>query len=134
MAHSEVYGFCKNKCKVRVSPRPVIKMTSLPLTGWTGVTGAAYKFIQTITVNGIDSDISKQIIAWSPATANAVESYACGIACLSQNTNSLTFICDKKPSGNIDIAVSIQGDLAIAGTLDVDYDEQTGELNITYST
>lgn len=63
---------------------------------------------QTVTVNGILDDETKQIIHPTPSSASKEAYDNAGISCVSQATNSLTFSCKEVPSTNLTVYVVVQ--------------------------
>lgn len=63
---------------------------------------------QTVSVNGISANETKQIITPVPKADNQTDYYSCGIACSNQSYNSLTFKADEVPTSNLTVYVIIQ--------------------------
>lgn len=63
---------------------------------------------QTVTVNGILSDTTKQAIHVSPAGGFSAIYCEAGIECTAQAANKLTFKCEEVPESNITVNISIQ--------------------------
>ena len=63
---------------------------------------------QTVTVNGVLADETKQLIQPMPAIASQSAYYAAGILCTGQAANSLTFTCTETPEENLTVYVVIQ--------------------------
>lgn len=102
-----IYGIKENKCLVPVTGLPQFVDVTLLASGWTQVLNAAFKYRQSVTVNGIKSDPKEQMISWNAYADYIASAYANGVACYSQGANVLTFVCDKLPTGDINIFVSI---------------------------
>ena len=86
--------------KIPSAPQSVT--VTLPASGWSSNT-------QTVTVNGVLADETKQLIQPMPAIASQAAYYAAGILCTNQAANSLTFTCQEAPSSDLTVYVVIQG-------------------------
>ena len=75
---------------------------TIPATGWSNNT-------QTVTVNGVVSDESAQLIMPMPAIASQADYIAAGIYCSGQSANQLTFTCTTVPTNDISMYVVMQG-------------------------
>lgn len=84
-----------------ISP-PKLVSVLLPVRGWS-TSGQ-----QSVTVNGILADETKQLIQVTPTVSNQAAYYACGISCIGQAENKLTFSYKEKPTSNIYIFVVFQ--------------------------
>lgn len=62
---------------------------------------------QTITVPGVLSDETKQLIQPVPAIASQAAYLAAGVLCTGQAADSLTFTCQTVPTGNLTVYVAI---------------------------
>lgn len=70
----------------------------LPAANWSGT---SKPFTQTVTVNGVLSDETKQAIWPTPKIASMSAWDTASIKAVNQDFNSLTFQCQKKPTSNI---------------------------------
>lgn len=70
--------------------------------------GTEPPFMQTVTVDGVLADTTKQAIHVSPAGGQGVAYGAAGIECTVQATNALTFTCTAIPDSDITVNISIQ--------------------------
>ena len=82
-------------------PLPKSIPISIPASGWSSNT-------QTVTVSGVLSDETKQLIQPVPAIASQSAYYAAGILCTGQAENSLTFTCQTVPTEDLTVYVVIQ--------------------------
>ena len=89
--------------EINAKATPKAVSVTLAAAGWSNNT-------QTVTVNGVDADETKQEIHPMPATATAgnQDAYvAAGIMCTGQAANSLTFTCSTVPTQDIDMYITI---------------------------
>lgn len=70
--------------------------------------GAEPPFTQTVTVDGVLADTTKQAINVSPTGGQGAAYGAAGIECTAQVTNALAFICTAVPDSDITVNISIQ--------------------------
>ena len=63
---------------------------------------------QTVTVNGILADETKQLIQINPASASRTAYISAGIICSGQAANSLTFTCTTTPTSDLTVYVTYQ--------------------------
>ena len=63
---------------------------------------------QTVTVNGVLADETKQLIQPMPAMASQSAYYGAEVLCSGQAANSLTFTCSTVPSSNLTVYVVMQ--------------------------
>lgn len=82
---------------------PIITSISLMSSLWNKDT-----FTQTVSVNGVLADETKQIINVSPAGASTVDVANAMVYCSGQGANSLVFSCVEIPKNNIVFNISIQ--------------------------
>lgn len=78
----------------------LLTMSSFTLTaaGWQGT---VKPFTQTVTVNGVLSDETKQAI-WPTSKISSIPEWdKASIKAVGQDTNQLTFQCQKKPISNV---------------------------------
>ena len=64
--------------------------------------------VQTVTVNGVLADESKQLIQIAPKVATQQKYFECGVRCTNQGENTLTFTANKKPNSALWLFVTIQ--------------------------
>lgn len=83
--------------------QPVYTTITLSVAGW----DAAAK-TQTVTVAGIESDETKQLIQPVPASANRTVYSDAGIRCIGQSVNSLTFSCKTVPTEDMTVYIVVQ--------------------------
>lgn len=83
------------------APTPVYRAVTLSTSAWSSNA-------QTVTVNGVLADETKQLIQPMPALASQSAYYAAGILCTNQAANSLTFTCTETPTENLTVYVVIQ--------------------------
>lgn len=84
----------------------ILRTATLGVASWTG---AEAPFSQTVTVNGVVSDVNAQAIIVSPAAGFGTVYGAAGVECISQGTNSLIFTCLVAPENDITVSVAILG-------------------------
>lgn len=70
--------------------------------------GTEPPFMQTVTVDGVLADTTKQAIHVSPAGGQGEAYGVAGIECTVQATNALTFTCTAVPDSDITVNISIQ--------------------------
>ena len=94
-------GFDSSGAAVAVSaPTPVYRTVTLTTSGWSSNT-------QTVTVNGVLADETKQLIQPMPAIASQIAYMSAGIYCSGQAANSLTFTCSETPTEDIPLYIVI---------------------------
>lgn len=101
-AEGQVVGFDSHGEAVAIDARPKTVTVSLKASGWSGGT------TQTVEVNGILADETKQLIQPVPSELSQPAYIEAGILCSSQSTNHLTFKADKTPSDDLTVYVVIQ--------------------------
>ena len=102
----QVVGFDgEGNAVAQESTKPKSVSVTLSASGWASNA-------QTVTVNGVLADETKQLIQPMPAIASQDAYISAGIICSGQAADSLTFTCTTVPTENITIYVVIQ---------DVDY-------------
>lgn len=82
----------------------LIRTAALTVEEWTG---EAAPFTQTVTVEGILADVTKQAILPAPDTASIEAWGAAGITCTAQAENALTFSCTTLPDSEITVSIVI---------------------------
>lgn len=80
-----------------------IVQATLPASAWDSAT-----MQQSIVVDGISADETKQRIEAAPVSSMQDAYYEAGVWLRSQAANFLTFTCDTIPTDDINILVSIQ--------------------------
>ena len=96
-------GFNSSGAAVAVSaPTPVYRTITLTASAWSNNA-------QTVTVNGVLADETKQLIQPMPAMASQSAYYGAGVLCSGQAANSLTFTCQNVPTEDLTVYVVIQG-------------------------
>lgn len=83
----------------------ILRTVTLGVAAWTG---AEAPFTQTVTVNGVLADETKQAIHVSPSAGYGTMYGRAGIECTAQGENSLTFSCEAAPENNITVNIVIQ--------------------------
>ena len=82
---------------------PTLRQITLTAAGWNSSTKQ-----QTVTCSGVLADAAAQEIHVAPADASYDSAWnSCGVLCVAQGANSLTFQCDTIPTANITVYVSI---------------------------
>lgn len=83
---------------------PVARKVTLTAAGWNANTKQ-----QSVTVSGVLADATKQAIHPTPVDLSYESAWnKCGVRCVAQAANSLTFQCSKVPTGNIEVYVKIE--------------------------
>lgn len=81
---------------------PTVRKITLTTSGWSNNQ-------QTITCSGVSSSATSQEIRVMPADASKTSAYvSCGVSCVAQASNKLTFACDTVPTTAIDVYVVMQ--------------------------
>lgn len=84
--------------------RPTTRKVTLTASGWNSSTKQ-----QSVTVDGVLADTTAQEISPIPVDTSYNSAWkACGIECVSQAANSLTFQCETVPTADIEVYVVIQ--------------------------
>lgn len=86
---------------VKTAIRPKATLVTLPLSAWSNNT-------QTVTVQGVLADESKQLIQPMPTIADQAVYSAAGISCTGQAANKLTFKAQTVPTEDVQVYVVIQ--------------------------
>ena len=82
--------------------KPTARKVTLTTSGWSNNQ-------QTVTCTGVSSSATSQEIRVMPADASKTSAYvSCGVSCVAQASDSLTFACDKVPTTAIDVYVVMQ--------------------------
>ena len=84
--------------------KPIATLITLSTSGWSLSTKK-----QTVTVNGVLADESKQLILPMPAMASRTAYNDAGVQCSAQAADSLTFVCDTVPTADLSVYVTVQG-------------------------
>ena len=80
-----------------------MRKVTLTVAGWNSSTKQ-----QSVTVSGILADTTKQCIYPAPVdTSYNSEWNSCGVLCVAQAANSLTFQCGEIPTSAIDVYVTV---------------------------
>lgn len=85
---------------VNAASPPSSTTITLTTSGWSSNT-------QTVTVNGVLADETKQLIQPMPAIASQIAYMSAGIYCSGQAANSLTFTCSETPTEDITLYIVI---------------------------
>lgn len=85
---------------IGAATKPTYASVTLSSSGWSDNT-------QTVTVNGVLADETKQLIQPMPAVASQVAYMSAGIYCSGQAANSLTFTCSETPAEDITLYIVI---------------------------
>lgn len=80
--------------------KPKILSAILLADNWDNLT-------QTVTVEGVSADETKQIITLSPSISSQEAYIDANVRCTGQGENSLTFTADENPSTDLTILISI---------------------------
>lgn len=86
----------------KIPAKPKFVSVTLSASGWSDNA-------QTVTVNGVLADETKQLIQPCPAMASQSAYYSAGIMCTGQAADSLTFTCTAAPAENLTVYVVMQG-------------------------
>lgn len=82
--------------------QPTARKVTLTTSGWSNNQ-------QTVTCTGVSASATNQEIRVMPADATKTSAYvSCGVSCVAQAANKLTFACDKVPTTAIDVYVVMQ--------------------------
>lgn len=80
-----------------------IRKVTLTVAGWNSGTKQ-----QSVTVTGILADTTKQCIYPAPVDTSYDSAWnSCGVLCVAQAANSLTFQCSEVPTSAIDVYVTV---------------------------
>lgn len=80
-----------------------MKKVTLLAGGWNSTTKQ-----QTVTVSGILADTTKQCIYPAPVDTSYDSAWnICGVLCVAQAANSLTFQCSEIPTSAIEVYVTV---------------------------
>ena len=80
---------------------PRLRTVTLTTAGWSSNT-------QTATVQGVSANETSQKITVAPASASRAAYNDAGVQCTAQAANRLTFTCDKTPSADLTVYVTIE--------------------------
>ena len=80
---------------------PKYVSVTLPASAWSNDA-------QTVTVNGVLADETKQLIQPMPAMASQSAYYGAGVLCSGQAANSLTFTCQTVPTADLTVYIVMQ--------------------------
>lgn len=83
----------------------ILRTVTLSAAAWTGTEAP---FTQTVTVNDVLADETKQAIHVSPSAGYGTMYGSAGIECTAQDENSLTFSCEAAPENDITVNIAIQ--------------------------
>ena len=98
----QVVGFDEDGNAVaQESTKPKSVSITLPASGWSDNS-------QTVPVNGVVADETKQLIQPCPAMASQTAYYEAGILCTGQAANQLTFTCQTVPTADLTVYVVMQ--------------------------
>ena len=98
-----------------------MRKVTLPVAGWNSSTKQ-----QSVTVTGVLADTTKQCIYPAPVDTSYDSAWnSCGVLCVAQAANSLTFQCSEIPTSAIEVYVTI---------VTVKYDAVDVVLSGTFST
>ena len=80
-----------------------MRKVTLPVAGWNSSTKQ-----QSVTVTGVLADTTKQCIYPAPVDTSYDSAWnSCGVLCVAQAANSLTFQCSEIPTSNIEVYVTV---------------------------
>lgn len=80
---------------------PKLSVVTLQASAWSSNT-------QNATVNGVSANETSQKITVAPSSASRATYNDCGVQCTAQAANRLTFTCDKAPSANLTVYVTVE--------------------------
>lgn len=81
----------------------VMRKVTLPVASWNSTTKQ-----QSVTVSGILADTTKQCIYPAPVDMSYDSAWnSCGVLCVAQAANSLTFQCSEVPTSAIEVYVTV---------------------------
>lgn len=83
----------------------ILRTAVLGVASWVG---AEAPFTQSVEVQGVLADTTKQAIHVSPAPGYGTMYGSAGIECVAQGGNSLTFSCEAAPENDITVNIAIQ--------------------------
>ena len=103
-AASNGYGLMQSAVAEEDYASPVImRKVTLTASGWNSSTKQ-----QSVTVSGILADTTKQCIYPAPVDTSYDSAWnSCGVLCVAQAANSLTFQCSEVPTSAIDVYVTV---------------------------
>ena len=82
---------------------PIARKVTLTVAGWNSSTKQ-----QTVTCAGILADTTKQCIYPAPVNTSYDSAWnSCGVLCVAQAENSLTFQCSEVPTSEIEVYVTV---------------------------
>lgn len=88
---------------IGASATVIMRKVTLTVAGWNSSTKQ-----QTVAVPGILADTTKQCIYPAPVDTSYDSAWnSCGVLCVAQAADSLTFQCDTVPTASIDVYVTI---------------------------
>ena len=98
----QVVGFDgEGNAVAQESTKPKSVSITLPASGWSDNS-------QTVTVNGVVADETKQLIQPCPAMDSQSAYYGAEVLCSEQAANSLTFTCQNVPTEDLTVYVVMQ--------------------------
>ena len=81
----------------------IMRKVTLTTAGWNSSTKQ-----QSVTVTGVLADTTKQCIYPAPVDTSYDSAWnSCGVLCVAQGVNSLTFQCSEVPTSNIEVYVTV---------------------------
>ena len=105
---------------IGAATQPKAVPITLSSSGWDSSTKT-----QTVTVNGVSSDETTQLITSTPALASQTAYYNAGVICTAQAENSLTFTCENIPTVNLSAYVVIHNPLEVEQSGGIDTSDAT---------
>lgn len=99
----EVLEVWREDESILLAEMPVSTAVTLSASGWNSSSKT-----QTVTVPGVLTDETKQLITPTPAIASQTDYYNAGIRCTNQAADSLTFTAETVPTEDLTIYVTIQ--------------------------
>ncbi len=100
---ADITAMNANWDKIDAMSIPRMTRVTLASSNWDSST-----LTQTVTVNGILADDTKQLIQAVPMPSSMSVAIESGVYCSAQSDNSLTFICTSIPTVDITISVAYQ--------------------------
>ena len=81
----------------------IMRKVTLTVAGWNSSTKQ-----QTVTVTGVLADATAQCIYPAPVDTSSDSAWnSCGVLCVAQAANSLTFQCSEVPTSAIEVYVTV---------------------------
>lgn len=105
---------------IGAATKPITVSITLSSSRWDNSTKT-----QTVTVNGVSSDETTQLIISTPALVSQTAYYDAGVICTAQAENSLTFTCENIPTVDLSVYVVIHNPLEVEQNGGIDTSDAT---------